>query len=109
MEGAIDLHVTDPGAVLCAHKAVAEIVGLKLNEIAPFAGTLRTLGLGAYILDMSPKAPVFNVLSAKDNQLTSEQLVVAWAAQRTARNWVRRGICRASSAKGMPNCRGLNG
>jgi hypothetical protein len=68
-------------------QAPFEVVGLKLNEVAPAAEDWRKRGFDAYIMDLSPKAPVFNLLSAKDNLITQEQLVHSWATMRTARNW----------------------
>jgi hypothetical protein len=64
-----------------------EVVGLKLDEVATAAEDWRKRGFDAYIMDMSPKAPLFNIIDTKDRLITSEELVKYWAIFRTARNW----------------------
>jgi len=65
----------------------AEVAGMKLDDIGPAAESWRTRGCNAFIMDLSPKAPVFNLLDAKDNLITREQLVWCWANSRVIRNW----------------------
>jgi hypothetical protein len=80
-----------------------EVAGLKLDEIAPAADGWRKRGFDAFVMDLSPKAPVFNVLAAKDNLITREQLVFFWASNRTIRNWQAQAKLREFYGKKDPN------
>ena len=64
-----------------------ELVVVKLDEVTAAAEDWRKRRFDAFIMDLSPKAPVFNAVSAEDTLTTRELLVRTWAAQRTARNW----------------------
>jgi hypothetical protein len=64
-----------------------QVAGVKLDEIATVAEDWGKRGFDAFILDLSPKAPLFNVVPVKDNLITCEALVFAWATGRTIRNW----------------------
>ena len=64
-----------------------EVTAVKLEEIEPLAQDWRKRGFNAFILDLSPKAPVFNMMTMKDDLITAEQLMFAWANGRTIRNW----------------------
>src|ERR1017187_395722 len=64
-----------------------EVVGVKPDELPPIAEDWQKRGLDSYIMDLSPKAPVFNAMTPKDSLITHGQLVFSWALGRTIRNW----------------------
>ena len=64
-----------------------EVAGVKLDDIAPVAEDWKKCGFDAFIMNLSPHASVFNVMNPRDNLITREQLVFAWATLRTARDW----------------------
>src|ERR1700723_596072 len=55
-----------------------EVVGMRPDELPPIAEDWQKRGFDSYIMDLSPKAPVFNAMTPKNNLITREQLVFAW-------------------------------
>src|ERR1035441_4244357 len=47
-----------------------EVVGVKPDELPPIAEDWQKRGLDSYIMDLSPKAPVFNAMTPKDSLIT---------------------------------------
>jgi hypothetical protein len=64
-----------------------EIVGLTLDDFAPMAEDWRKRKFYGFIPDLSPKPTVFCMFPAREDLITWEQVVSAWAQRLTIRNW----------------------
>jgi hypothetical protein len=64
-----------------------EILGVTQDDFAPMAEDWRKRKFDGFIPDLSPKAPMFGTFPAKEDLITWEQVLFAWAQRLTIRNW----------------------
>jgi len=65
----------------------AEIMGVAFDQFPLLSEDLHTLGVNTFVMDLSPKSPVSNVLSPTGERITKEQIAFCWALGRTIRNF----------------------
>jgi len=68
-------------------KLSVEMRQVEFDKFPRIAEQLRSHKFDSFVMDVSPKSPMCNVLRAKDELITLEQLTFAWALMRTIRNF----------------------
>jgi hypothetical protein len=75
-------------------KLAIEVGGIAFNEFPRLAEDLHARGFDSFVMDLSPRSPMTNVLRPEKKLITTEQVTFAWAVARTVRNFQAQRILR---------------